>query len=112
MKSLEYRCIRRLVEMHARYDSHLDFLEHCYKIGIIPKGFRLKWKLNLNCSSDDTLKIRNILEQTSNGLILQGIQVCKAKVSHLLKEIDGQKEAIRKIYTSEEAQYVKERLLQ
>ena len=32
-----------LVGKHLRYESHLDFLNKCYKDSVIPKGFQWKW---------------------------------------------------------------------
>ncbi|CAC5426705.1 unnamed protein product [Mytilus coruscus] len=41
------RRLFKLCEKKCRYGSHLSFLETCDRLKIIPKGFNLKWTLNL-----------------------------------------------------------------
>ena len=35
-----------------RYSSHVEFLRKCLKEGLIPTGFRIKWRLTTDFYSD------------------------------------------------------------
>ena len=67
------------MEKKARYDSHLQFWEKCSN-NIIPNGFRLKWKMNLDSCKEKQLSVKEILDETSGKLIEESIKVSKAEL--------------------------------
>ena len=64
------------MEKKASYNSHLQFFEKCSNNNIIPNGFRLKWKMNLDSCKEKQLSVKDILDETYGKLIEESIKVC------------------------------------
>ena len=71
---------RRLTEKKALYSSHVEFLETCKNNGLTPRGFQIKWKLNLNSGKYSKQKIGDILSETSTKLTEEAIEVCRREL--------------------------------
>lgn len=84
MDALQTKFIPRtekLIEKKCRYVSHLYFLEHCMEEKHIPKGFKLKWTLNLDISDYDECRVHVILQKTSSELMSESIDVCRNMIT-------------------------------
>lgn len=93
----EFRDHRRNVEKYQRYASHQDFLIDCSKNKLIPKGFRLKWNLNMNSIEFQDKKVEETLLETSSKLIKVAIETSKHQVETIrgrLQETDLKLKAI------------------
>jgi hypothetical protein len=55
------------------------YLQKCSN-NIIPNGFRLKWKMNLDSCKEKQLSVKEILDETSGKLIEESIKVSKAEL--------------------------------
>ena len=80
--SVELRRVKRLLEKRNRYASHLSFLEDCLASGIIPKGFSMRWKMNLDATPTERMGVTNILNSTSLELMQQCIEVYPRIAQH------------------------------
>ena len=54
----------------------------------IPKGFKLKWTLNLDVSEYDKNRVWKIFDRTSADLIAESIHVCKGMVDKTTQLIE------------------------
>ncbi|CAC5402836.1 unnamed protein product [Mytilus coruscus] len=80
------RRLFKLCEKKCHYGSNLSFLETCNRLKIIPKGFNLKWTLNLGkVDASHQENVNNILENSSYQLIKESIKVCATQ----LQEVDS-----------------------
>lgn len=80
--------VRKLTDAKTRYESHLWFLSECLEGGFIPKGFRMKWRMNLNSSDHDKEEVSEILKNTSKQLIGSSIQICKKTLKNLNYQLE------------------------
>jgi len=96
------RRLFKLRERKCRYESHLSFLNNCKNRRIIPNGFQIKWKLNLgNICDIHQDKVENILEQTSERLIDECIEVCKVQLQDIDDQLIRTENNIRKNFNDE-----------
>ncbi|KAH3792933.1 hypothetical protein DPMN_146434 [Dreissena polymorpha] len=80
--------LKRLMDKQARYRSHLEFLDTCTHMNIIPKGFLLKWELQLEAGDEDFEKCRKIKIDAANQLMGVTRDVCLKKLNELEGEIN------------------------
>ncbi|CAC5399356.1 unnamed protein product [Mytilus coruscus] len=78
----------KLCEKKCRYGSHLSFLETCDRLKIIPKGFNLKWTLNLGkVDASHHENVNNILENSSYQLIKESIKNHENELQKIVDKI-------------------------
>ncbi|KAH3710929.1 hypothetical protein DPMN_070426 [Dreissena polymorpha] len=68
--------LKKLTEKICRYDSHRHFLKECDNGEIVPKGFTLKWKMDLHTNEEENGRVAKVLHRTSLHLMSEGIAVC------------------------------------
>jgi len=66
-----------LVEKKARYNSHLKLLQKCMENNLTPKGFQIKWKLNLDAGIQSKRRVKDMLADTSKHLLSEAIKLCR-----------------------------------
>lgn len=79
----EFFNCKRLVEKKAGYNSHLKFLQKCMENNLTPKGFQIKWKLNLDAGIQSKRRVKNILADISKHLLSEAIEVCRNELCKL-----------------------------
>ncbi|KAK3108576.1 hypothetical protein FSP39_011066 [Pinctada imbricata] len=93
---IHLRALRRLTEKKARYVSHHDFLTECKRNKVIPKGFQIKWRLNLGSNRQNKVKIHRILDKSSEMIIDETIEICQNEVEDIENRISQEKQKVLK----------------
>ena len=75
--------LRRTAVKLEKNRSHQKFLETCHEEGVLPSGFRLKWKCHFD---EDNKEIAAILEKASKELVSTCAVLAGEKVSRLEEE--------------------------
>ena len=101
------RNCKRLMEKKASYNSHLQFLEKFSNNNIIPNGFRLQWKMNLDSCKEKQLSVKDILDETFGKLIEESIKVCKAELIKTNFEHDSIDTILNREYKNHEEKLCK-----
>ena len=76
-----------LLEKDLRYSSHVNFLENCLKKDLIPKGFMLKWRLNVNTDKDLTEKCEKVKRDASLKLMTLAKEAYTRKLAEIQDEL-------------------------
>jgi uncharacterized protein YktB (UPF0637 family) len=95
------------MEKKASYNSHLQFLEKFSNNNIIPNGFRLQWKMNLDSCKEKQLSVKDILDETFGKLIEESIKVCKAELIKTNFEHDSIDTILNREYKNHEEKLCK-----
>ena len=69
--------LKKVTDRVCRYESHKQFLNDCVRNNIIPKGFNLKWKMDLPLNETETERITDVLRNASFSLISEGLAICE-----------------------------------
>lgn len=97
-----FRKLKKDINLLVRYDSHKLFLETCLKKSLIPKGFRLKWKLNLAASEFELNNINNIKEDTSLNLMKESLRIVYAKIENINHSIESNEQLVKTTVSPDE----------
>ena len=89
------------IEKKIRLNSHLYFLDACVQKALIPRGFKLKWTMNLGQNSQSSEIVKPILFRTSQKLIEESLKVCKAESLTLQRNIDQQLQNLKQKYNTQ-----------
>ena len=58
-----------------------------YGNNLTPKGFQIKWKLNLDAGIQSKRSVKDILADTSKHLLSEAIEVCRSELCKLESRI-------------------------
>ena len=78
-------CIPRNQEKFLRYTSHEEFIRKCIRDTIAPKGFMLKWNIQMGASSELEGKCERIKLDASLKLMGVVAGICRNKLEELGK---------------------------
>ncbi|KAK3106951.1 hypothetical protein FSP39_003763 [Pinctada imbricata] len=93
---IHLRALRRLTEKKARYVSLHKFLTECKRNKVIPKGFQIKWRLNLGSNRQNKVKIHRILDKSSEMIIDETIEICQNELEDIENRISQEKQKVLK----------------
>ena len=71
---------------------------------MIPKGFNLKWTLNLGSNGGGDNNIKNILNDTSEKLLKETLKVCELQILSIQENIRKQREILAHKYNHAQLQ--------
>ncbi len=80
---------RQAVGKRLRYESHREFLDECIGLSVIPKGFRLKWDLQLDAEPTDSDRCKSIKTDAALKLMQVARNVCDRKATAMISVIDS-----------------------
>lgn len=75
------RIDRKTLEKEVKYRSHFDFINTCIAGQLIPKGFRIKFNLNLNADEEIRRQCEKIKLDTSLQLMNLAAKACEKQIS-------------------------------
>jgi hypothetical protein len=70
-----------------RYKSHKEFLEKCLQRGVVPKGFEIKWDIQLDVHPDLQEQCTKIKKDASLKLVQVAIEGCTRKIDEVQASI-------------------------
>ena len=71
---------------------------------MIPKGFNLKWTLNLGSNGGGDNNIKNSLNDTSEKLLKENLKVCELQILSIQEHIRKQREILAHTYNHAQLQ--------
>jgi len=73
---IEFARLKKVTGKICRYESHKQFLLDCINSELIPTGFDIKWKMDLETNSYEAASVSDILHKASLSLMSESVAVC------------------------------------
>ncbi|KAH3775130.1 hypothetical protein DPMN_176527 [Dreissena polymorpha] len=73
---IEFARLKKVIGKICRYESHRQFLLDCINSDLIPTGFDIKWKIDLETNRYEAASVSDILHKTSLSLMSESVAVC------------------------------------
>ncbi|KAH3805059.1 hypothetical protein DPMN_133356 [Dreissena polymorpha] len=82
---IEFARLKKVIGKICRYESHRQFLLDCINLDLIPTGFDIKWKIDLETNRYEAASVSDILHKTSLSLMSESVAVCDRVLNELVK---------------------------